>query len=189
MVHGQKSVSAMLAQLILIRYSSWAAGSETTDLRLNSFGSQHFAWTFLALDSNGPKDSKHIPDADWKHAAPTAYRSFPNKTKKCYLDSFQIWTKCSKSSLKSRAMFYVSKKTTQNATLWLLAGESSLQFNTWSSCFQVTEQAINCFPYTTQPFWAGMHTSILLAMCWGDVLNCGEENSCCRNQTRILLLE
>lgn len=43
MVHGQKSDAGMLAQLILIRYSRRAAGSRTTDLRLNSFGSQHFA--------------------------------------------------------------------------------------------------------------------------------------------------
>lgn len=80
MVHGQKSDAGMLAQLILIRYSRRAAGSRTTDLRLNSFGSQHFAWTFLALDSRRPKDSKQIPDAVWKHAAHTVYRSFPNKT-------------------------------------------------------------------------------------------------------------
>lgn len=78
MVHGQKSDLAMLAQLILIRHSGRTADSETTDLRLNSFGSQRFAWTFLATDSSGPKDSKQIPDTDWKHAAPTVYRVFPN---------------------------------------------------------------------------------------------------------------
>lgn len=115
MVHGQKSDSAMLAQLILIRRLSRAVGSETADLRLNSFGSQHFAWTFLALDSNGPKDSKQIPDTDWKHAAPTVYGCFPNKTRK-YLDSFQIWPTCPESSLKSWATFYVSRKATQKAT-------------------------------------------------------------------------
>lgn len=43
MVHGQKSALAMLAQLILIRYSGRAADSETTELRLNSFGSQYVA--------------------------------------------------------------------------------------------------------------------------------------------------
>lgn len=43
MVHGQKSDLAMLAQLILIRHSGRTADSETTDLRLNSFGSQRFA--------------------------------------------------------------------------------------------------------------------------------------------------
>lgn len=64
MVHGQKSAPAMLAQLIFIRDSGRAADSETAELRLNSFGSQHIARTLLASDSNGPKDSKQIPDTD-----------------------------------------------------------------------------------------------------------------------------
>lgn len=43
MVHRQKSAPAMLAQLIFIRDSGRAADSETAELRLNSFGSQHVA--------------------------------------------------------------------------------------------------------------------------------------------------
>lgn len=91
-------------------------GSEAADLRLNSFGSQHFAWTFLAPDSNRPKDSRQIPDADWKHAAPTVCRSFPNKTKRSIIwINFKFGPSAPK-ALWDPGLHYVSARTTQKAT-------------------------------------------------------------------------